>query len=424
MRWSWQTLSGLRGKYEIAGFLVGRNPTAPMTAWSVWFLLFFALGLAALAGFAGHRITYLRMLQKARRANELVASLIAQSRRNETVAGAYALSFSSERAASALEGAEDCYYGPPDFERVTWAGKDMPTPFVGCAPIPGQFAGGFINSMQFRYAREIDVPKPRNVSRIFVTGGSTAYGSGATSNDTTIGGYLEKYLNEALLGRDARCEVVTAAACAWSSTHERILIENRLIELEPDMVISFSGHNDVFWGVAGRNVSWFRGFQDDYFFALANAALASNLAEEFPSQDPGAGTPVSSDVAARRLARNVAFSHHALATVGADYVFALQPVLEVSQKVRTPHEQQVAAAASGEAWFVQMESFYQDFRRSLQALEKPGFHFVDTTTIFDGCDDKIDLFVDTCHFGDRANDLIAQCLRGHVLTIIKERLPA
>ena len=121
-----------------------------MTSGSLPFPLFFALGLAALAGFVGHRITYLRMRQKAGHANELAASLIAQWRRNETMAGAYALSFSTERAASALAGVENCYYSPPDFERVTWSGKDMPTPFVGCSPIPGPLMGGFINSMQFR----------------------------------------------------------------------------------------------------------------------------------------------------------------------------------------------------------------------------------------------------------------------------------
>ena len=385
-------------------------------------LFFFALALAALAGFAGHRVTYRRMRPKAGRANELAARLIDQWRQNETMAGAFSLTFSPERAASALEAVETCYYAPPDFERVTWSGIDIPTPFLGCAPRPGQLVGGFINGMQFRYAREIDVPKPRTGIRIFVTGGSTAFGSGASSNDTTIGGYLEKQLNEVLLHRGVRCEVITAAACAWSSTHERILIENRLIELEPDIVISFSGHNDAFWSVVGRNVFWFRAFQDDYFFALANAALASNGAQEFPSEDPGAGAPVSSVEAARRLGRNVAFSHHALATVGADFVFALQPVLEVSRKIRTPREERAASDVSTYAWFVQMPSFYQDFRTCLQALELPGFHFVDATTVFDACDDKIDLFVDTCHFGDIANDLIARWLCERVLPIIDARL--
>ena len=393
-----------------------------MTVWTVAFLLVIVLGSVALGAFAGHRLTLLKLRQQIREANEVAATMIDRWHRNTTVAGAYALSLSAERVPASIEGLENCYYSPPDFERVTWVGKDMPTPFVGSAPMPGQLPGCVINSLQFRYARELEVPKPRGVIRVFVTGGSAAFSIAATSNDTTIGGYLEKHLNNVLVDRGVRCEVVTAAACSWTSTQERILIENRLIEMEPDIVISFSGQNDAFWDVCGRNVLWFRGFQDDHFFALANLMLASNLSEQFPSEDPGAGPPVGPDQSARRLARNVAFSHHALVTVGADYVFALQPVMEVGRKVLTPREQRVAAAVAHDPWFIQMESYYQEFRSALQALDLPGFHFVDASTIFDGCDDTVDLFVDTCHFGDRANDLIAQSLCRDVLAIINARL--
>jgi lysophospholipase L1-like esterase len=381
-----------------------------------------ALGVVALAAFIAHRVTCLRMRRKAEPA--AAAKLIVQWRQNETVAGAFALALAAERDPAALIGVENCYYNRPDFKRVTWVPKDMPVPFVGCAPVPGPLASGFVNSMHFRYAREIEIPKPANVIRIFFTGASTAFGLGAPSNDATIGGYLEKYLNGGVLERDVRCEVVTAAAGAWTSTHERILIENRLIELEPDVVISLSGHNDAFWAVDGRNIFWFRVFQEDYFFSLVNVALALNEAEEFPSYNPGAGPPIGPEQAARRLLRNVTFSHHALATVGADYVFALQPVMDVSRKVRTPREQRVAAIVSRRAKFVQMPAFYREFRNSLAALERPGFHFVDASTVFDAYDDQIEVFVDTSHFGDRGNDLIAQYLCGRLVPIIKARLMA
>ena len=350
------------------------------------------------------------------------AELIAQWRHNETMAGAFALALAAERDPASLIGAENCYYNPPDFNRVTWVPRDMPVPFVGCAPVPGPLASGFVNSMHFRYAREIEIPKPANVIRIFFTGASTAFGLGASSNDATIGGYLEKYLNGGLLERDFRCEVVTAAAGAWASTHERILIENRLIELEPDVVISFSGHNDVYWAVQGRNISWFRVFQEDYFFSLVNAALALNSAGEFPSDNPGAGQPIGPEEAAHRLIRNVMFSHQALATVGAEYVFALQPVMDVSRKVRTPREQRIAAIVSRYPKFVQMGAFYREFRNRLAALDRPGFHFVDASIVFDAYDEQTDIFIDSAHFGDRGNDLIAQYLCGQLVPIIKARL--
>ena len=374
-----------------------------------------------IAGFIARCLSY-RDAKRARQLKKVATDQISQSRQNLTVAGAFAMALSADRNLASLVGVENCYYSPPDLEKVTWVERDIPTPFVGFAPAPGPLASGFVNSMQFRYAREIEVPKPNNVCRVFLTGGSTAFGTAASSNETTIGGYLEAYLNEALRLRGIRCEVITAAAGAWSSTHERILIENRLVELEPDIVISFSGHNDAFWSVVGRNLLWFRTFQDDYFLVLLNSVLAANSAEEFPTQDPGAGVQVSPAKAAERLARNVECGHYVLTRVGADYVYALQPLLELSQKVRTPREEQIVEAVGSLTWFVQMEDYYQEFRRSLRALEQRGLHFLDTTSIFDTCDDDIEIFIDTAHFGDRGNDLIAQYLSGEVLAIIGRRL--
>lgn len=374
------------------------------------------------AGFITHCRSY-QENKRARQIGALASEQIRQSEQNLTVAGAFALALSQDRTPASLAGVERCYYHPPNLERVTWVERDIPTPFVGFAAAPGPLASGFINSMQFRYAREIDNPKPGNVCRIFITGASTAFGSGASSNETTIGGYLETYLNEALHPRGVRCEVITAAAGAWCSTHERILIENRLVELEPDIVISFSGHNDAFWSVLGRNSLWFRAFQDDYFLVLLNSVLAANSAEEFPAQDPGAGKPVRAAQAAKRLARNVQCGHYVLTKVGADYVYALQPVLELSQKARTPREHQIVKAVGSRAWFIQMPNYYREFRTALQALEQPSFHFLDMTSVFDSCTGDIDLFIDTAHFGDRGNDLIAQHLRGKLLPIILRRLP-
>src|SRR5439155_25838703 len=174
-----------------------------------------------------------------------------------------------------------------DFGRVTWIGQDMPSPFVGYAPAPGPLTGGHINSLQFRYRRELQTPKPPQTCRIFLVGGSTAYGSGASSNETTVGGYLEHYLNEQAEQFGCRFEVITADCYGWASTNERILIENRLVELEPDVVVMLSGHNDIFWSLRGCNTQYFRGVQDSYYTFLVSALLIRNFSEELPLKLPG-----------------------------------------------------------------------------------------------------------------------------------------
>jgi hypothetical protein len=392
-----------------------------MTTWPTVLVAMTALIVAAVGGYWFARR---QMLANAANSNDRAAELITMWRRNETLAGAYSLAAPTlvlDRPTAMLAGVEKCYYTPPDLEQVTWVPRDIPTPFVGFAPAPGRHASAVINDAQFRYARELDTPKRQGVCRIFLTGASTVFGCGASSNETTIGGYLEKYLNAELDGH-GRCEVVTGAACAWTSTHERILIENRLVEFEPDIVVSFSGFADAFWSVIGCNTHWLRVFQDDYLLALANATLTGNAAPAFPAQDLGPGSPVGVAQAADRLMRNVNFARYALASVGAEYVFALQPTLETSRKALTPREEAAAARVSADAWFKQTPAFYREFRKRLVAAQQRGFRFVDTTQVFDGCGNDTDIFIDTCHFGDRGNDLIARLLNDSLFPIVQARL--
>ena len=158
-------------------------------------------------------------------------------------------------------------------EGFTWAVPNVPTPFVGSGPRPGTSGNSTINLRQFRSNRELPTRKEAGVARIFITGGSVAFGSGAPSQDRTIGEYLERELNRGL--NEPRFRVYTLANPAWASTHERILIENRLSEWQPDLVISLSGLNDVHWGQMGRDVMWFRTYHEHLFWSLNDSRFVS-----------------------------------------------------------------------------------------------------------------------------------------------------
>jgi len=169
--------------------------------------------------------------------------------------------------------ASRAYIDPEDtrnsMESIAYAVRSIPTPFVGYGLEPGEQGNASINSMQFRHAGELKIPKPDGVYRIFVNGGSTAFGSGAPSQDRTIDGFLEKMLNEKLSPRTGvRYEVVNTGNPGWTTTHERILVANRLVDLEPDLVLSLSGNNDVHWGIFGHNVLWFRAYPDEFFWQI------------------------------------------------------------------------------------------------------------------------------------------------------------
>ena len=99
-----------------------------------------------------------------------------------------------------------------------------------------------INNLGFRGDNFFKI-KPDNTYRIFMVGGSTLFGTGATSDDTTIPGYLKDFLKYDKYPYDI--EVINAGIQGADSHNELELIKNRLIDLSPDLVIVYDGWNDL-----------------------------------------------------------------------------------------------------------------------------------------------------------------------------------
>lgn len=107
-----------------------------------------------------------------------------------------------------------------------------------------------INTHGFR-GEEISKEKSNNEFRIFVIGGSTAYGYGATSDETTIPGYLQKKFDD--MNLDFNVEVINAGLPAADSFIETFYIKNKLLEFEPDLFIIYDGWNDLAHNVRDEN---------------------------------------------------------------------------------------------------------------------------------------------------------------------------
>lgn len=292
-----------------------------------------------------------------------------------------------------------------DIGSISWSVPNQPTPFVGTAPSPGQHQNAHINSWQMRNSEELQMPKPEGVYRIFLTGGSTAYGSGAPSQEQTIGSLLNDLLNKNLSKPGLRYEVFTFANPAWASTQERIAIENYLSELQPDLVISLSGNNDVFWADAGRNVLWFSAFSDDYFKTLANTGLkiaGRKELQDLPQARP-LPQPVPAQTVAYRLEKNVRLGAHALQDV--NWVFFLQPTLSVTKKSLSSREKDFLS--NSKEYYLQC---YQAISERLSTIRLKNFEFVDISGVFDRYQSEDDVFLDQFHFGDKGNAVIAQAI--------------
>lgn len=296
---------------------------------------------------------------------------------------------------------------------ITWAVPNMPTPFVGNAPTPGQHGVAYNNSMQFRAKNEIEIPKPKNTFRIFLTGGSTAYGSGAPSQDRTIAGYLSAMLARNLTpSTNLKYEVFTMANPAWATTHERIIIENRLSELNPDLVISFSGTNDVHWGKRGRNVLWFRSYADEFFLNLIKTAYKLSGKQEIPEIIQIKSGEIPPYLVAERLIKNVKLSSFSLSQKQVDYVFFLQPTLAVTGKSLTKREQE---SLRDQEYF---QKCYTQIDTLLQDMKANNFRYFNLTDAFDNINNQEDIFIDSYHFGDKGNEIIAENIYHQIKDII------
>ena len=99
-----------------------------------------------------------------------------------------------------------------------------------------------INSLGFR-DDEFSIEKLDSTYRIFMLGGSTMFGYGATSDETTIPGYLQE-----LFYRDYEeydIQVINSGIQGADSFDELNLIKTKLLNYSPDMIIIYDGWNDL-----------------------------------------------------------------------------------------------------------------------------------------------------------------------------------
>jgi lysophospholipase L1-like esterase len=295
---------------------------------------------------------------------------------------------------------------------ISWSVPNVPAPFVGNVPAPGIYPGTQINSMQFRADKELPVPKPDRTFRIFLTGGSTAYGSGALDQNRTIGGYLSELLARELTPQTTmNYEVFTMANPAWATTHERIMIENRLSELEPDLVISLSGNNDVHWGILGKNVFWFRTYADEFFQGLIKTIYTLSD-QQIPEIIPASAEDIPPPVVAQRLLKNVKLSSYALSLKNVDYIFVLQPTLATTRKGLTERERK----------YLKYPDYFREcytlIDSALDDLHEENFAYINLSGIFDQMGKDEDIFLDSYHFGDKGNEIIAQQMYDRIKNMI------
>ena len=241
---------------------------------------------------------------------------------------------------------------------------------TGDVLIPSQSLGSItINSLGFR-GSEFSEITPSNTYRVFMVGGSTMFGAGATSDEYTIPGYLQQFLNENDFGFNL--EVINAGIQGADSNTEYNLMEQKLVMFYPDLIIVYDGWNDL---RANNSPSKLK----------ENWELMCNFAKE----------------------NNF------------DIIIALQPIAGFGNKVLTNQEAEYAQNGMDYKKNPLIESFptYQNYAKSLQDV-KTCVKTIDLRGVFDT--EVGPIYWDEAHVSDKGNSIVAKSLSDIVFPIISK----
>ena len=241
---------------------------------------------------------------------------------------------------------------------------------LGDEIIPDQNTNSItINTLGFRGAEFSEI-KPSDTYRIFIVGGSTVFGAGATSDETTIPGYLQQLLNEKNFEFDI--EVINSGIQGADSGTEANLIEGKLVKFSPDLIIIYDGWNDL----RANNTP---------MIVKENWKTICEFGKE-------------NDF---------------------DVIIALQPIAGFGNKVLTKQESEYAQNGKdyNENPLIESFSTYQDFAKNLAEIKTCAKTF-DLRDVFDA--ETGPVYWDEAHVSDLGNSIVAKSLLNTVFPIVSE----
>jgi len=345
----------------------------------------------------------------------------------------------------------------------------------GVCVIQNQLKGNryeYANNAGFRDPRPISLKKPDDEFRIFLTGGSTAFGLGATGQAAPITNYyylehretisymLEKILNATAPIPGKNIRVYNTAVWGYSYQHLLLRYVTKLRRYRPDMVVSLDGANELLpVSAPKREWDYFREGQYNeilrQILAYSGPGLASYLtlwlknntflmtlfwsgADTFhtmagdmrthqgpapgqtkDSANPGFTPEERSQMLGERIAavvRVIEDYHSVLENDSVPHIFALQPLLYLSKKPRHEWEKKIEPLEEHKQYYdVPADKLYEFMiERITDSAQKKPFFLADFSGYFDDVSEWV--FTDWCHLTSGANYLIAK----ELANLIKE----
>lgn len=268
-----------------------------------------------------------------------------------------------------------------------------------------------INNHGFR-GPEISKEKSNGVYRVFVVGGSATFALRAGSDQLTIPGYIEQNINK--YSSDKKFEVINAGIPRITSSDELQLIQTKIVDFKPDLIIIYDGVNDAQlpynftkekdWG----QMTEFEYFYKKYFsFYETPRILPRILDREGPdmgvldSEKPKKFSEETGLAKAQLWKENITKICELGTQKDITTMIVLQPFLGTGSKELTEHEKKMFVRLSHE----KVVHVYDLFGTQLDDLRNSCTHVMDARNVFDDIHENV--FFDPSHVGSKHNKVVA-----------------
>jgi lysophospholipase L1-like esterase len=270
-----------------------------------------------------------------------------------------------------------------------------------------------INSDGFRGDEVKNLPS----YRIFLVGGSTMYGVGASSDETTIPGYLGKMISQ----NYENIEIINAGIPRNYSVSEIEYIKNDLIHYKPNMIIVYDGWNDLeknfneFNTTKENDLNEFIRFIHRAEYHTPKIILHHYFNWKHETYDLKFDSKHIEEKSSL-WAENWKDTCESLNEEGIKIVIILQPILGSGDKILSSEEEEYFSHYdSGTA-----NKFYEKYAKKMQSLKNSCYQVHDYRNVFDGYTDTI--YFDSGHMSDAGNKIIADKIYEVILPIITQDL--
>lgn len=343
-----------------------------------------------------------------------------------------------------------CYYSQDDVALMTYA------TFFGHFPKASTSGNGWAtNADHLRYDEDLTPAKDKNEIRIFVTGGSMAWGAGVRQDQ------LYTKIAEDILRRQfpkKKIRVISAGVGGYVSQHEWLIFRHYLLPLKPDAWVMLTGWNDAYYGYRGWQeylspdmmgfkealhkapvrksvlIERFDGgidasllppdwndyhWKTAYYFDLLLYKMRGVRGQEKLQAEIEA-LQVPPDRLADEMSETIRMSAHLAKDHHVPFIVYLQPNLYHTQKSLSRFEQDILE--SNAKRFIGLASYHDKAYALMNARLKSiasqnGF-------LYRAADEAIknesrSLFADHVHFGDRGNRLIGEHLARLLTPVVK-----